>query len=1100
MMMRLVGRVRFAVAAVCLASVARGQVLDDFEGEMKWKAIPSDGVVATVTSEKAGESHVMRIDYDFTKGMGFVVVRREMPVEVPADYRFGFRVRGEGLANNFEFKLVDAKADGTAGDNVWWVNKAAYEWPGEWRRVAYRNRHVTFAWGPGGGKEPLRKVAAVEFAIAASKGGKGTVWIDDLRVDAVAAVSDAGPVVRATSDTRPVGKAFGVAEICDGVDAVASPGARVELMFAESREIGALTVELERASEVDVATSTDGVAWDTIKSKVNAAQGLSWIRTPGTESKGVRVTFAGGAAENRAVVRVLGPSVGDDMNAMLRLMAKRSPRGMYPRYLHDEATSWTVIGTANGEHEALLSADGQVELSKGGFAIEPFVQVEEGGTTRLLSWAEATLIHEANVFVIPRVTLVWPGEKSGVQLTVCPVETGAAGFPSIQAGYYLTADSGRARIVLAVRPMQSLPPSQWLNVTGGFTPIRTIEVRPDPDAAAMVVNDAFALLPVETKGLGMIVGDGLAGEFAGAGVRVLSGGTDLDIRSAKATDVSGLAWGAIVSPWKAMKRDDGVSLTVIANLRPIEKGETLAQWRWSEPAIEDPFQAWRDVVNRVRLIVPPSAKAIEETWRSQQRMIMVNTDGPAYQPGSRTYERAWIRDGASIGTAMCFTGHVESMREFVDWYGAYQYESGKVPCVVDKRGPDPVPEHDSHGEFIHCVATVYRFTGDKAFVEKHWAGVVKAVGYLDSIIAERSTEAYKGDGVGSDERGFQVPKKAFFGLVPESISHEGYSAKPMHSHWDGFWTMRGFKDAAFLAGMLGKSEKAGFEARAAAYRANMASSVKIAGAVTGAAWVPGCVELGDFDATSTAVAVWPCEEWDRAAGIPTALFEATFEKYWAYFEARRDGNVEWKDYTPYEVRVIGAMLRLAERDAKWLGRAHALNEWFLADQRPAGWRQWGEVVFRDKNFAGFIGDYPHTWVGADYLNSVRAMFLDETAGDDGVERLVLGRGITREWLAEAGATGVGIGDAEKGAPTWFGEVSFVARAIEGGMEWEIRPKFRAGREGTPIVLRCPMGVKGAEAEGCTVVRAGGGDSGGVSGGVVELKGPYVGDVVRVRVR
>ncbi len=1100
MLMRLVGRVWFVVAAVCLVSVARGQVLDDFEGEMKWKAIPSDGVVATVTSEKAGESHVMRIDYDFTKGMGFVVVRREMPVEVPADYRFGFRVRGEGLANNFEFKLVDAKADGTAGDNVWWVNKAAYEWPGEWRRVAYRNRHVTFAWGPGGGKEPLRKVAAVEFAIAASKGGKGTVWIDDLRVDAVAAVSDAGPVVTASSETRTVAKAFGGAEICDGVDAAVAPGGGVELMFAETREIGALTIELESASEVSIATTPDGVAWEAIKSEVNAAQGLSWIRTPGAEAKGVRVTFAGGAAVNRAVVRLLGASVGDDMNAMLRLMAKRAPRGMYPRYLHDKATSWTVIGTANGEHEALLSADGQVELSKGGFAIEPFVQVEEGGVMRLLSWADATVLHQLNGRVMPMVDLVWAGEKSRAQLSIVPREAGTEGMPAVESSYRLEADSGRARIVLAVRPMQSLPPSQWLNVTGGFTPIRSIEVRPDSAAAAMVVNDAYALMPFGASGTGMIVGDGLAGEFGGSATRALAGVADLDMKATRAVDADGLAWGVIASPWKTMTGNGGIQLSVAANLRPMEKGETLQAWKEAALGSDDPLRTWRDAVGRVPLIVPPSAKAIEETWRSQQRMIMVNTDGPAYQPGSRTYERAWIRDGASIGTAMCFTGHVESMREFVDWYGAYQYESGKVPCVVDQRGPDPVPEHDSHGEFIHCVATVYRFTGDKAFVEKHWAGVVKAVGYLDSIIAERSTEAYKGDAVGSEERGFKVPKKAFFGLVPESISHEGYSAKPMHSHWDGFWTVRGFKDAAFLAGVLGKSEKAGFEARAAAYRANMASSVKIAGAVTGAAWVPGCVELGDFDATSTAVAVWPCEEWDRAAGIPTALFEATFEKYWAYFEARRDGNVEWKDYTPYEVRVIGAMLRLAERDAKWLGRAHALNEWFLADQRPAGWRQWGEVVFRDKNFAGFIGDYPHTWVGADYLNSVRAMFLDETAGDDGVERLVLGRGITREWLLEAGTTGVGIGDAEKGAPTWFGEVSFVARAIEGGMEWEIRPKFRAGREGTPIVLRCPMGVMGAEAEGCTVVRAGGVDSGGVSGGVVELKGPYVGDVVRVRVR
>jgi len=28
---------------------------------------------------------------------------------------------------------------------------------------------------------------------------------------------------------------------------------------------------------------------------------------------------------------------------------------------------------------------------------------------------------------------------------------------------------------------------------------------------------------------------------------------------------------------------------------------------------------------------------------------------------------------------------------------------------------------------------------------------------------------------------------------------EGYSAKPMHSYWDDFFALRGFKDAAFIA-------------------------------------------------------------------------------------------------------------------------------------------------------------------------------------------------------------------------------------------------------------------------------------------------------------
>ena len=117
--------VRVSVAAAAwVCGSAPGQAIDDFEGTLGWKALPSDGVNATVRVEKdAAGGSALRVDYDFAKGMGFVVVRRELNLEVPENYRFSFRVRGDGPANNFEFKLVEAKSDGKGGfvpgDDVW---------------------------------------------------------------------------------------------------------------------------------------------------------------------------------------------------------------------------------------------------------------------------------------------------------------------------------------------------------------------------------------------------------------------------------------------------------------------------------------------------------------------------------------------------------------------------------------------------------------------------------------------------------------------------------------------------------------------------------------------------------------------------------------------------------------------------------------------------------------------------------------------------------------------------------------------------------------------------------------------------------------------
>ena len=52
------------------------------------------------------------------------------------------------------------------------------------------------------------------------------------------------------------------------------------------------------------------------------------------------------------------------------------------------------------------------------------------------------------------------------------------------------------------------------------------------------------------------------------------------------------------------------------------------------------------------------------------------------------------------------------VKNFIDWYSSYQYENGMVPCVVDQRGPDPVPENDSHGELIFACMEYFRFTAD----------------------------------------------------------------------------------------------------------------------------------------------------------------------------------------------------------------------------------------------------------------------------------------------------------------------------------------------------------------------------------------------------
>jgi hypothetical protein len=221
-----------------------------------------------------------------------------------------------------------------------------------------------------------------------------------------------------------------------------------------------------------------------------------------------------------------------------------------------------------------------------------------------------------------------------------------------------------------------------------------------------------------------------------------------------------------------------------------------------------------------------------------------------------------------------------------------------VPCCVDDRGSDPVPENDSHGELIYAIAEVYRYTQDKAWLEKLWPHVAGAVAYMDQLRASERTEANR------------AINPAFYGLMPASISHEGYSAKAMHSYWDDFWALRGYKDAVRIAQWLGKADEATRIAAARDEFSNdLRASLDIATTSKSIDFIPGSAELGDFDPTSTTIALAPA---DAAALLPSGLLMKSFERYWTESQARANGTRPWKDYTPYELRTVGTFVRLGQ--------------------------------------------------------------------------------------------------------------------------------------------------------------------------------------------
>jgi len=324
-------------------------------------------------------------------------------------------------------------------------------------------------------------------------------------------------------------------------------------------------------------------------------------------------------------------------------------------------------------------------------------------------------------------------------------------------------------------------------------------------------------------------------------------------------------------------------------------------------------------------------------------------------------------------------GHPNVAADYLRWYAPYQFPDGQIPCCVDERGADPVPEHDSAGEFIFLAAEIYRYTGDLGLIRAMWPHVAAAAAYLERL---RQSERI--------EENLAPARRSLYGLLPASISHEGYSEKPMHSYWDDFWGLKGFDGAIEMADALGHGSTA-LRSEREEFCRDVAASLLAAATIHNVTYLPGAAELGDFDPTSTAIAFAPGGD---SKSLPATLVRPTYDRYWLEFVDRRDGRKAWDEYTPYELRTVGTLLRLGERD-----RALEELDFFLAGRRPSAWNQWAEVVGREDRRIRFLGDMPHGWVASDFIRSTLDLFAYERETD---HAMVLGAGIPEGWIDRAG--------------------------------------------------------------------------------------------------
>ena len=499
---------------------------------------------------------------------------------------------------------------------------------------------------------------------------------------------------------------------------------RAELLLdlRKARTISGLRIDWDQqyAESVDMALSLDGKEWKQASSiSVSEAQGQTdFVPHEASKVRFIRLVLAhpvtAGGGFGIAEISLRGPTEAITPFVRYQFDARKATFGDYPLHLRGHQTYWTLVGLPKDTEESLFDEYGNLEFRRDSPSLMPYIKEGE----HLYSAAGAATIHqELQDGYLPVPAVQWE-TGNGLHFRSEAITSGPVDASITYVRHTLENRSDTIRkgeIILTVRPAQINPQWQY----GGLAPITSIKYGHEIGKPLIIngKNSYLSLSPADSFLAPQYAHGDIANRLRGRdvpGARADRKGDTASVDDETGTGLLSAAWIYTFD----LKPGESREVVLAAPLH-----ETLSNLKTAadfEKLREESVTFWTRQLNRV--VFELADKSVEHTVKSQAAYILLNNDGVVIQPGSRSYNRTWMRDGAMISSALLRFGFFEEVKEYLDWYAERVEPDGLVPPILDTSGKvydgwGGNIEWDSQGQFIYAIMEYYRFTGDRDFLK-----------------------------------------------------------------------------------------------------------------------------------------------------------------------------------------------------------------------------------------------------------------------------------------------------------------------------------------------------------------------------------------------